>query len=56
MQAYPNYNTNSQLDYSAEQLRLPLDLSVKIEKTDPMWTFLEVIREVNLNKYLKKHK
>lgn len=56
MQAYPNYNTNSQLDYSAEQLRLPLDLSMEIEKNDPMWTFLEVIREVKLNKYLKKHK
>ena len=56
MQAYPNYNPNSQLDYSAEQLKLPLDLSIKIEETDPMWSFLEVIREVDLNKYLKKHK
>ena len=56
MQAYPNYNPNSQLDYSAEQLKLPLDLSIKIDETDPMWSFLEVVREVNLNKYLKKHK
>lgn len=56
MQTYPNYNSNSQLDYSAEQLKLPLDLAIKIEENDPMWTFLEVIREVNLNKYLKKHK
>jgi transposase len=56
MQAYTNYNTNSHLDYSVEQLRLPLDLSIEIDKNDPMWTFLEVIEEVNLNKYLKKRK
>jgi len=56
MQAYTNYNTNSHLDYNAEQLRLPLDLSIEIDKNDPMWTFLEVIEEVNLNKYLKKRK
>ena len=56
MQAYPNYNPNSQLDYSAEQQRFLLGPTIKIDDNDPMWTFLEVIREVNLNKYLKKHK
>lgn len=56
MQACSNYTQTNHLDYSVEQLRLPLDLSVAIDKYDPLWSFLEVIKEVNLKKYLKPHR
>lgn len=51
-----NYIQHEHLDYSADQLKLPLDLSIKIDKDDPLWMFLEIIEEVNLRKYLKKHR
>lgn len=41
-------------DYSINQLILPLDLSVKISKTDPVCTFNELVNNLNLNKYLNK--
>ena len=56
MQACSNYTQTNHLDYSVEQLRLPLDLSVAIDKYDPLWSFLEVIKEVNLKKFLKPHR
>ena len=56
MQACSNYIRTNHLDYNVEQLRLPLDLSVVIDKYDPLWSFLEVIKEVNLKKYLKPHR
>ena len=56
MQACSNYTQTKHLDYNTEQLRLPLDLSVAIDKYDPLWSFLEVIKEVNLKKFLKPHR
>ena len=56
MQAYPNYNPNSQLDYSAEQQRFLLGPTIKIDDNDPMWTFLEVIREVTFILTVRKEK
>ena len=50
------YNSNSQLDYSVEQFVLPLDLSKKIDDKDPYWTFMAIMKEVNLNKYLRFHR
>ncbi len=37
---------------TAKQLRLPLDLDILIEINDPVYTFDEVIRSVDLAKYL----
>ena len=45
----PNYVLN----YNAIQLTLPLDLSFSIDKSDPVVSFVEAIKEVNLNKYVK---
>ena len=45
----PNYAYN----YSAIQLVLPLDLSISIEKSDPVVSFVEAIKEVNFDKYVK---
>lgn len=51
-----NYNPTSTRDCNLEQLQLPLNLGIMIDKNDALWTFLEIIREVNLGKYLKHHK
>ena len=51
-----NYNENWRLNYSVEQLEFPLYLSELIDEADPVWSFLEIVREVNLNKYLKSHR
>ena len=56
MQACSDYTQTKHLDYNVEQLRLPLDLSVAVDKYDPLWSFPEVIKEVNLKKYLKPHR
>ena len=45
----PNYAFN----YSAIQMVLPLDLSISIEKSDPVVSFVEAVKEVNFNKYVK---
>ena len=45
----PNYAFN----YSAIQMVLPLDLTISIEKSDPVVSFVEAVKEVNFNKYLK---
>ena len=37
------------------QIKLPLEISVKIKNTDPVVTFKEVMEGVNLKKYLVKH-
>ena len=36
------------------QIKLPLEISVKIKNTDPVVTFKEVMEGVNLKKYLVK--
>lgn len=45
----PNYAYN----YSAIQMVLPLDLSFIIDKSDPVVSFVEAIKEVNLSEYVK---
>lgn len=45
----PNYVLN----YNVIQLSLPMDLSTKIDNSDPVVSFVEAIKEVNLSKYVK---
>lgn len=48
-----NYNNHLSIDYyTTFQLRLPLDLSIKIKIDDPVYTFNEVMNGVKLDKYL----
>lgn len=49
-----NYSSTNRNNYSAFQLILPLDLEKKIEKEDPVYSFLEVMEGVNWSKYLCK--
>ena len=49
-----NYSYPSNRNYTAYQMILPLDLEKKIEKNDPVHSFLEVMEGVNWNKYLHK--
>lgn len=45
----PNYVLN----YNAIQLTLPMDLSLSFDESDPVVSFVEAIKEVNLNRYVK---
>ena len=45
----PNYVLN----YNAIQLSLPMDLSLSIDESDPVVSFLEAMKEVDLSKYVK---
>lgn len=47
-----NPNPNSVIYYNALQLVLPLDLSISIDKSDPMFSFLEAMEGVKLSKYV----
>ena len=42
--------------YPIYQLRLPLDLSLVIDKLDPMWSFLEIVNSINLSRFIRSHK
>lgn len=44
----------TQLENNTIQMKLPLDLGIKINISDPVVTFKEVMEGVNLNKYLIK--
>lgn len=46
----------TQVDYTPIQLRLPLVFDEYIKFGDPVYTFEEIINNVNLNKYIKKEK
>ena len=46
----------SQYDSNTFQLQLPLNLGTKIDICDPVVTFREVLKGVNLKKYLVKSK
>lgn len=46
---HQNYKTYS----DGMQLCLPLDLSISIDKDDPMWSFLDAVEGVNFSKYVK---
>ena len=48
-----NYN---HVDYTPYQLRLPIDLSLVIDKLDPMWSFLEIVNSINLRRFIRSHK
>ena len=50
-----NHNT-TRVDYTPYQLRLPLDLSLVIDKLDPMWSFLEIVNSINLRRFIRSHK
>lgn len=43
-----------QLEINTIQMKLPLDVGIKINISDPVVTFKEVMEGVNLNKYLIK--
>lgn len=45
---------NEQLEFNTIQIKLPLDIGILINPTDPVVTFKEVMEGVNLSKYLKK--
>ena len=49
-----HYTTH--VDYTPYQLRLPLDLSLVIDKLDPMWSFLEIVNSINLRRFIRSHK
>lgn len=46
----PNYGTY----YTAIQLQLPMDVSIKFEKDDPITSFVSVMKGIDLSKYVKK--
>ena len=50
-----NHNT-THVDYTSYQLRLPIDLSLVIDKLDPMWSFLEIVNRINLRRFIRSHK
>lgn len=52
MKNITNPNPNSVIYYNALQLVLPLDLSISIDKNDPMFSFLEAMEGVNLSQYV----
>lgn len=47
-----NYPCLGNGNYTAIQMILPLDLEKKIDSSDPVYSFLEVMKGVNWNKYL----
>ena len=49
-----NYSYPSNRNYNAIQMILPLDLEKKIDFSDPVYSFLEVMEGVNWNKYLNR--
>ena len=51
-----NYNLTHVIDYTPYQLRLPIDLSLVIDKLDPMWSFLEIVNTINLRRFIQSHK
>ncbi|MGX8852073.1 IS1182 family transposase, partial [Amedibacillus sp. YH-ame10] len=47
-----NYPYLSNMDYTTQQMILPLDLGKKLNSSDPVFSFLKVMEGVNWNKYL----
>lgn len=45
-------NINTICNFTAKQLKLPLDLERIIDISDPVYTFSEVVDHIDLNKYL----
>ena len=46
------HNSNTINNFTAKQLKLPLDLERIIDISDPVHTFSEVVDHIDLNKYL----
>ena len=44
-----NQNTNN--NYTARQLKLPLEIEKLIDISDPVYTFCEVMDHIDLSKY-----
>ncbi|MBP3869669.1 MAG: hypothetical protein J6E46_01695, partial [Faecalicoccus sp.] len=44
---------NERTYYNAVQLSLPLNVGVCIDEDDPVYSFIEAVKEVNLSKYVK---
>lgn len=42
------------MDYTTQQLILPLDLGKKLNSSDPVFSFLKVMEGVNWNTYLNR--
>ena len=51
-----NNYISTQIEYSAIQMILPLNLEKKIPEDDVLHTFLRVMEGVNLKKYLPKRR
>ncbi|MGX8834147.1 transposase [Amedibacillus sp. YH-ame6] len=47
-----NYPYLNNMDYTTQQMILPLDLGKKLNSSDPVFSFLKVMEGVNWNKYL----
>ena len=50
------YDYSLQNNHIPFQLKLPLNLGILIDKSDPVWTFNEVMEGVNLAQFLKVNK
>lgn len=48
-----NPSPNERTYYNAVQLSLPLNVGVCIDEDDPVYSFIEAVKEVNLSKYVK---
>ena len=44
-------NKNTNVNYTARQLKLPLDIEKIIEISDPVYTFCEVMDHIDLSRY-----
>ena len=49
-----NYPYLNNMDYTTQQLILPLDLGKKLNSSDPVFSFLKVMEGVNWNTYLNR--
>lgn len=50
------YDHSTQNNHIPFQLKLPLNLGIMIDSSDPVWTFNEVMEKVNLAQFLKRKK
>ncbi|MBQ6451062.1 MAG: hypothetical protein IJJ29_03975, partial [Solobacterium sp.] len=39
--------------YNTVQLVMPIDVRIKLEKNDPLFSYLEAVEGVNFSKYVK---
>lgn len=53
MKNCPNPSPNQRYYYNAVQLSLPFNLSISIDKNDPVFSYLDAVEGVNFSKYVK---